>query len=105
MAEQRKSRRFKLQLPLEINRLSNPAEFFSGETQNLSSNGVLFSCDAPLQLGDLVECRIAWPTDPHVTLRCVGKIVRASRPIFAVTVERHEFTRPPLAAAAASSSS
>ncbi|MBY0374713.1 MAG: PilZ domain-containing protein [Bryobacteraceae bacterium] len=105
MAEQRKSRRFKLQLPLELNRLNDHTAVFSGETQNVSSNGVLFRCDASFKAGDVVECRIAWPgTDSPVTLRCVGKVIRASRPIYAITLERYEFLRPPLAAAAAGSS-
>ena len=105
MPEQRTSRRFKLNLPLELNRLSSPTEIFRGETVNISSSGLLFTSDASLSVGDVIECRVAWPVDASVTLRCIGKVIRASRRTFAITVERHEFSRPPLAAAAAASSS
>jgi hypothetical protein len=107
LREQRKFRRFKLKLPVEVirkgaRRLSRP-----GETRNLSSGGVLFTVQSEMEVGEQIEYLITLPTgsgsDEDVRLRCKGKVVRLERPngdparvSVAATLERYEFIRQSL---------
>jgi hypothetical protein len=108
-AEQRKSQRFDLRLPIEILRSGSASVGHVTETRNLSSGGVLFSCASQLPVGEPIEYTITLPTgkDPNgVKLHCVGTIIRLeTRPsrasqdkerVFSVaaTLERYEFVRP-----------
>jgi len=91
--EQRKAIRFDLKLPLEIIR---GAEHRVSETQNLSSNGVLFAIDEDMEPGNSIEYVITLPSldKKPVRLRCLGKIVRrANGSGVAATIERYEFIR------------
>lgn len=104
--EQRRTRRFKLQLPLSIIRAG--AERFTtyGQTQNISSSGVLFTAEREPDLGGPIEYVITLNHDSaqSVSLRCMGKVLR-SQPGFphgdssqyhvAATLERYEFIREP----------
>lgn len=80
-----------------------------GETQNVSSSGVLFTSDARVDVGQPIEYLISLPLGPNrearVRLRCLGKVLRLqrsdSRPepgpssmVVAATMERYEFLRP-----------
>lgn len=97
MAEQRKSKRFELKLPLEL--LRNGSERLSQmcETRNLSSNGVLFKTSVPVELGQPLEYLITLPsggTGAEVRIRCVGKMIRqVNGAEVAATLERYEFVR------------
>jgi len=69
-----------------------------GETRNVSSAGVLFTSQAPIEIGESIEYLITFPKVPgsrvDVRLRCVGKVVRsAPQSAFAATLERYEFLR------------
>ncbi|HKE26405.1 MAG TPA: PilZ domain-containing protein [Bryobacteraceae bacterium] len=105
--EQRRTRRFQLQLPLSITRTGAERVAFPGITKNISSTGVLFTTD---QDADLSNSSIEYViTLNHegpqmVNLRCVGKVVRCERdeaayaesPLayeVAATLERYEFVR------------
>lgn len=80
----------------------------TGETQNLSSGGVLFISDQDIDVGDPIEYFITLPAGPDhadgVRLHCVGKVVRRQiatndagedePTAFAATLERYEFVRP-----------
>jgi hypothetical protein len=73
----------------------------SGETQNMSSSGVLFTSKDRIPIGDPIEYLITFPKAPgsrsEVRLRCVGKVLREEPELsaFAVTLERYEFVRQP----------
>lgn len=97
MVEQRKARRFELKLPVELIRAGAVPIGGSGETQNLSSAGVLMTTGHPVKVGDPVEYLITLPVpgngDHAVRLHCMGKVVRQEVTAAAATLERYEFVR------------
>ena len=98
VAEQRKNKRFELRLPFELTRRGSQATSKTGETQNMSSGGVLFTTEVSVDVGDAIEYMITLPKAPgarsDVHLRCIGKVVRSEQPSrFAATLERYEFMR------------
>lgn len=99
VAEQRKSRRFELKLPVELIRSGSRQISQVGETRNVSSGGVLLSDPAePMEIGQPIEYMISLPTGKgigEVRLRCMGKVVRhdEEQNAVAVTLERYEFVR------------
>ena len=97
MTEQRKHQRFNLRLPFQIVGSAKNVKV-TGETQNVSSAGVLFTSKAPVAIGEPIEYVITFPQPPgsrsEVRLRCVGKVVREdNHSAFAATLERYEFQR------------
>jgi len=104
--DQRRTRRFKLQLPLSITRSGIARVTFAGRTKDISSSGVLFTTDREPGVAGSIEYIITLNHDgtQPVNLRCVGKIVRMERtgppmgegPLayqVAATLERYEFIR------------
>jgi hypothetical protein len=104
--EQRRTRRFKLQLPLAITRSGAERVALTGTTKNISSSGVLFTAEKEPDIGGPIEYIITLNHDgpQSVTLRCMGKVVRSDRlgPLgddthtgfqVAATLERYEFVR------------
>ncbi|HLK51683.1 MAG TPA: PilZ domain-containing protein [Bryobacteraceae bacterium] len=104
--EQRRTRRFKLQLPLSITRAGAERVTFAGFTDNISSSGVLFTVGREPDLGSPIEYIITLNHDgpQAVNLRCVGKVLRSEKlrePVqeqpptyqIAATLERYEFVR------------
>jgi hypothetical protein len=104
--EQRRTRRFQLQLPLSVTRSGTVRVELAGRTKNISSSGVLFTMEREPDLGGPIEYVITLTRDEAqvVNLRCMGKIVRAGRvgpgrdealPAYqiAATLERYEFVR------------
>jgi len=74
-----------------------------GLTKNISSGGVLFTAGKEPEIGVSIEYVIALggPADQRVSLRCIGKVLRAhpsdsgeSAYDVAATLERYEFIRP-----------
>ena len=101
--EQRRTRRFTLQLPVSITRNGTERITQSGLTKNISSGGVLFTAGKEPDVGASIEYIIALggPSDQRVSLRCIGKVLRAnpsdsgeSAYDIAATLERYEFVRP-----------
>jgi hypothetical protein len=107
--DNRKNTRFDLRLPVELVRAGGEPVSNHGETQNVSSGGVLFTSDARVDVGQPIEYLISLPPGPNrearVRLRCLGKVLRLhradSRPepgplsvAVAATMERYEFLRP-----------
>ncbi len=99
--EQRRSRRFSLELPLSIMAAGRRRDIFSGVTKNISSNGVLFNADREPEAGSTIEYVVTLNASgpKPVQLRCMGKVLRAV-PIegasgfeVAATLERYEFVR------------
>src|SRR5579863_8293102 len=101
MVEQRRTRRFSMQLPLSITRSGAERVAQSGLTKNISSGGVLFTADQQPEVGVSIEYVInLGQADPPVSLRCIGKVVRSNRTDgrqaaydIAATLERYEFIR------------
>lgn len=103
--EQRRNQRFELKLPIELIRAGGTVIPQVGETRNMSSGGVLFTCEGRLPEGVPIEYLVTLPAsgaEPPLRLRCMGKVVRnEERPAepakypfsVAVTLERHEFLR------------
>ena len=104
--EQRRTRRFKLELPLAITRAGAERVALPGLTKNISSCGVLFTTGKEPDIGGPIEYIITLTHDGSqvVNLRCVGKIMRSERAPgkdekgpkgyqIAATLERYEFVR------------
>ena len=104
--EQRRTRRFQLQLPLSITRSGAERVTLAGFTKNISSSGVLFTAGREPDLGGPIEYVIVLNREgpQAVSLRCMGKVLRADRvgtspdedyPNYqiAATLERYEFVR------------
>lgn len=103
--EQRRTRRFKLQLPLSIVRAGADRFTSYGRTQNISSSGVLFTAEREPDLGGPIEYVITLNNDATqpVCLRCMGKVLRSEAAAtdeyqVAATLERYEFIRDPIVA-------
>lgn len=101
MAEQRRSQRFELKLPVELVRTGGRDVREISETRNVSSGGVLFNADSRLEVGEPIEYFLTLPSDQRpVRLRCMGKVLRTQRApmngsaaAVAATLERYEFIR------------
>jgi hypothetical protein len=95
--EHRKSQRFELRLPIEVVRSADRLASAYGYTINLSSSGVLFEMDRPIEVGEIVEYYITLPKtanmESEVQLRCMGKVLRSYERFVAATMERYEFIR------------
>ncbi len=103
--EQRRTRRFQLQLPLAITRSGAERVAFAGTTRNISSSGVLFTSPRGPDPGGPIEYIITLNHEGAQTtnIRCIGKVVRAERVDavrggitafqVAATLERYEFVR------------
>jgi hypothetical protein len=97
--EQRRTRRFKLQLPLSITRTGADRVTLVGFTRNISSSGVLFTTEREPDLGGPIEYIITLNHEgpQTVNLRCIGKVLRSERMDttyqIAATLERYEFVR------------
>jgi hypothetical protein len=109
--EQRRTRRFKLQLPLSITRSGVERVTLAGFTNNISSSGVMFTTEREPDLGGPIEYVINLNHEgpQAVSLRCIGKVLRADRIgtgedaegtnfLIAATLERYEFVRERAAA-------
>jgi hypothetical protein len=101
--EQRRTRRFTLQLPVSITRNGTERVTQFGLTKNISSGGVLFTAEQEPDVGISIEyiITLAGPADQGVNLRCIGKVLRSNRSEsaeaaydIAATLERYEFIRP-----------
>lgn len=105
MPEQRKTKRFEIQFPLELVRSGSDLVSQTGETKNMSSSGVLFTSETEVAVGEVIEYLVTLPSagpGAQIRLRCMGKVVR-NQPlrksdnqrvcIVAATLERYEFVR------------
>ncbi len=103
--EQRRTRRFQMELPLSITRTGAVRTALAGRTKNISSTGVLFTSGRQPDLGGSIEYIITLSRESPqpVHIRCLGKVLR-SAPVgsmeregrgyeIAATLERYEFVR------------
>lgn len=67
----------------------------SGRTLNISSRGVLFSCDSPPNVGESIELTLNWPVKIggvcQLKLVLKGKVARVSGNYTAMRVGQYEF--------------
>jgi hypothetical protein len=94
--DRRSSRRYPINAALEYRFvLKRKAVNGTGETVNLSGDGVLFKTANPLPSGVLIELSVAWPARLDnligLKLHVVGKIVRNDGGFTAVMFRSHEF--------------
>ncbi|MCS7043740.1 MAG: PilZ domain-containing protein [Bryobacteraceae bacterium] len=107
MSEKRRTKRYELQLPVEVIRVSGQPARWSLVSINISSRGVLvMDPEERLRRGQAVEFLIRLPTGSNgieVLVHCLGNVVRcdAARKAAALTLQRYEFLRSPASAAAA----
>jgi len=101
--EQRRTRRFTLQLPVSVTRNGTDRVNHFGVTKNISSGGVLFTAEQEPEVGVSIEyvIALAGPAEQAISLRCIGKVLRSYRANegnssfeVAATLERYEFIRP-----------
>ncbi len=96
-SDRRTNARFPCRLAVSYHTLEHP--FISGhatsETLNISSKGLLFTCNDPLQPGQLVEVSVDWPArlENQVPLKLVaeGRIVRNNDGQTAMRIDKYEF--------------
>ena len=105
MIEQRRAKRFELELPLEIVRAGAERVSETGTTRNISSGGVLFMSAREMEIGGPVEYVVTLTSGNNgvVNLRCMGKVLRLQKNTVedsqepavevAISLERYEFMR------------
>ena len=99
MIEQRRAKRFELELQVEIVRAGSEKVSEIGTTRNISSGGVLFVSTKGMEIGGPVEYVVTLTSvrGVQVDLRCIGKVVRLenSAPAYlvAATLDRYQFIR------------
>ena len=100
--ELRATRRFNLRLPVEVKYTSDLVRQARAHTRDVSSRGICFYFDAPLEVGADIEFTLTLP--PEITLtesirvRCKGTVVRVEHPTgpgakvsIAATIQHYEF--------------
>ena len=105
MIEQRRAKRFELELQVEIVRAGSEKVSEIGTTRNISSGGVLFVSTRGMEIGGPVEYVVTLTAGNNgvVNLRCMGKVLRLEKGMVeeiqdqpaavAISLERYEFMR------------
>jgi hypothetical protein len=101
--EQRRTQRYKLELPLQILQLGDQRVNRTERTRDISSGGVCFLSPTDVEVGGRIEYLITLSgTNPPVRIRCLGKVLRSLQPSaagkmpqfeVAVTMDRYQFVR------------
>ena len=104
--EHRRTQRFALHLPLSVVRSGLEEPILAGQTNNISTTGVLFTTAQEPTLSGAIEYVIALRPNQNqpLKLRCMGKVLRLEQPgdghaqgaqayRVAATLERYEFVR------------
>lgn len=88
--ERRVGQRFPFLIPVSL-RQPTDCTASTGFTQDLSSRGVFFFCDAPLAVGSLIELTLRMPSEitlgESMPVRCKGRVLRIVRPIAPFVIE------------------
>ncbi len=105
-SEQRRTQRYKLQLPLKIVQVGDQRVDRTEQTRDISSGGVSFLSPTSVEVGGRIEYLITLSgSNPPVRIRCLGKVLRSQEPSkpsdgqadghyeIAVTMERYQFVR------------
>ena len=101
--EQRRTQRYRLQLPLQIVQVGDQKVNRTEKTRDISSGGVCFLTPTDVEVGGRIEYLITLSgSNPPVRIRCLGKVLRSLQPQaasgvpqfeVAVTMERYQFVR------------
>lgn len=97
LGDRRFTRRYPITVDLEYKAVGNDGTTIVGfgRTLNLSTSGVLFESDQPLQHGMRIELAIAWPAllngSLALNLRLCGRVARSERNTCAIRIREHEF--------------
>jgi hypothetical protein len=87
--------RLKFEIHYSVSGLRVPMETGFGRTIDMSSSGLRFNADRPLQIGQKLDVSIDWPVmlDGGVQLQLIvsGVVVRSSGNETALRIQRHEF--------------
>ena len=90
-AERRSSTRF----PLELNAVLSSGDLrIKGKTANISSGGLLMTCDENIRKGTHVTVRIQWPIEQgqnQLSLVVQGIVIRRELTRVAIIQRRHYF--------------
>ena len=78
MIEQRRTKRFEMELPVEIIRTGSDLVSEAGTTRNISSGGILFVGVRAIEIDSPVEYVVTLTSgiSGAVNLRCMGKVLR-----------------------------
>ena len=96
-SDRRDRRRYDVDLNVQykVIRRYQVCESGTGKTVNLSGGGVAVAIDNVLSPGSTVELSIAWPVmlnrNCPLNLVVTGKVIRSSKAMTAVRMERYEF--------------
>src|SRR6202020_491901 len=96
--DQRRTHRYRLQLPLRIVQLGDKKVDRIEKTHDISSGGVCFLSPTNVEVGGRIEYLITLSgNNPPVRIRCLGKVLRSTKPDggeapfeVAVTMERYQ---------------
>ena len=82
--ERRVGQRFPFLIPISLRQPTDCTDSV-GFTQDLSSRGVFFFCDAAITVGSLIELTLRMPSEitlgVSMPVRCKGRVLRIVRPI------------------------
>jgi hypothetical protein len=100
--EQRRQRRYKLNLPVDVQTASSASPIRT-YTNDISTQGIRFLGPKALAVGSKVEWQVTLPPElcqgEEVHLHCQGRVVRVERAetstavAIAATIERYKFVR------------
>lgn len=79
--EQRRTKRFRIKLPVEITQLGGKRVSRPGHTFDISSGGVCFSSNRDFEVGGRIEYLVTLSQAPsvRVQIRCLGRVLRIVR--------------------------
>ena len=95
--ERRRSSRFPIEREIRYKTLNQRTELQSGvgKTLNISSSGVLFTCEHDMPLGTRLEVSISWPAQLNekclLNLVARGRITRHVKGQLALQIQQYEF--------------
>ncbi len=94
--ERRVRARYPVRLPAHYRTLGGRSEFAgAGFTVNISSSGLLLTCQREIKPGARMEVQVDWPSllESTIPLRLVtsGRVVRSEGSAFAVEFARYQF--------------
>ena len=95
--DRRSKRRYPINLPVQYKIMKNYLVVGTGEgnSLDLSSGGISFSCAQPLRVGSYLELSVSWPVllNQSCPLKLVasGRVVRSDHSSTAIRLDRYEF--------------
>jgi hypothetical protein len=98
--EKRAIRRFALQLPVTVTAASGELIEATAQTRDVSSHGICFECDKPIERESTIEFTLTLPTEVTMTepirVHCRGTVVRIENKAggkfaIAAAIESYEF--------------